>query len=81
MSDQPQLFRIDPESRQSEVIAEVDFAVWDFKSGGIFRNGRPQTPVYWVKTLIVGKESGFDRTNERLDLLAVDSDGRLALRA
>ena len=30
--------------------------------------------------LIVGKEfSGFDRTNERLDLLAVDEDGRLVV--
>ena len=30
--------------------------------------------------LIVSKElSGFDRTNERLDLLAVDSDGRLVI--
>ena len=30
--------------------------------------------------LIVGKEfSGFDRTNERLDLLAVDTDGRLVI--
>ena len=30
--------------------------------------------------LIIGKEfSGFDRTNERLDLLAVDSDGKLVV--
>ena len=39
MSGEPQLFRVDPQSRKSERIEEVDFRQLDSKSGGIFRNG------------------------------------------
>ena len=36
--------------------------------------------ILWDDLLIIGKEfSGFDRTNERLELLAVDSAGRLVV--
>ena len=81
MSDQPQLFRIDPESRQSEVIAEVDFARLGFQERRDIQEWAAANPsILGQDLLIVGKEfSGFDRTNERLDLLAVDSDGRLVI--
>ena len=39
MSAEPQLFRINPENRESEKIAEVDFARWDFRSDATSRNG------------------------------------------
>ena len=39
MSGEPQLFRVDPQSRESERIEEVDFASWDSKNGGISRSG------------------------------------------
>ena len=43
------------------------------------RNGLPTIrPILGDDLLIVGKEfSGFDRTDERLDLLAVDTDGKI----
>ena len=42
--------------------------------------GSCQPGILGDDLLIVGKEfSGFDRTNERLDLLAVDADGRLVI--
>ena len=42
--------------------------------------GSRQPGILGEDLLIIGKEfSGFDRTNERLDLLAVDADGKLVV--
>ena len=81
MSGEPQLFRINPENRQSDRIKEVEFAQLGLRE--------PQDIQEWVAAnpgilgddlLLIGKEfSGFDRTNERLDLLAVDLTGRLVV--
>ena len=81
MSADPQLFRIDPDSRESEAISEVDFAQLGFQERHDIQEWVAANPgILGEDLLIIGKEfSGFDRTNERLDLLAVDSDGKLVV--
>ena len=78
MSADPQLFRIDPDSRESEAISEVDFAQLGFRERHDIQEWVAANPgILGEDLLIIGKEfSGFDRTNERLDLLAVDADGK-----
>ena len=81
MSGEPQLYRVDPESRQSERIEEVDFARLGLRERRDIQEWVADNPrILGDDLLIIGKEfSGFDRTNERLDLLAVDSDGKLVI--
>ena len=81
MSADPQLFRIDPESHESEAITEVEFAQLGFQERRDIQEWVAANPgILGEKLLIIGKEfSDFDRTNERLDLLAVDEDGRLVV--
>ena len=81
MSHEPQLFRVDPESRESKRIEEVDFRQLGFQERRDIQEWVAANPgILGEDLLIIGKEfSGFDRTNERLDLLAVDSDGRLVV--
>ena len=81
MSAEPQLFRINPENRESEKIAEVDFARLGFKERQDIQEWVAANPgILGEDLLIIGKEfSGFDRTDERLDLLAVDADGKLVV--
>ena len=81
MSSEPQLFRVDPESGESERIEEVDFRSLGFLERQHIQEWVAANPgILGEDLLIVGKEcSGFDLTNERLDLLAVDSDGKLVI--
>ena len=81
MASEPQLFRIDAESRASERIAEVDFARLGFQERRDIQEWIAANPgILGEDLLIIGKEfSGFDRTDERLDLLAVDADGKLVV--
>ena len=81
MSAEPQLFRINPENRESEKIAEVDFARLGFQERRDIQEWVAANPsILDDDLLIIGKEfSGFDRTDERLDLLAVDADGNLVV--
>ncbi len=81
MSAEPQLFRINPENRESEKITEVDFARLGFQERRDIQEWVAANPgILGESLLIIGKEfSGFDRTNERLDLLAVDEDGKLVI--
>ncbi len=81
MSAEPQLFRINPENRESEKIAEVDFARLGFQERRDIQEWIASNPgILGEDLLIIGKEfSGFDRVNERLDLLAVDADGKLVV--
>ena len=81
MSTEPQLYRINPESRQTDKIREVDFASLGFRERQDIQEWIAANPgILGDDLLIIGKEfSGFDRTNERLDLLAVDSSGRLVI--
>ena len=81
MSSEPQLFRIDPENRQSDRMQEVDFARLGLLERQHIQEWVAANPgILGDDLLIIGKEfSGFDRTNERLDLLAVDSNGTLVI--
>ena len=81
MSNEPKLFRINPESITSETIEEVDFARLGLQERKDIQEWIVASPVILGEDLlIIGKEfSRFDRTNERLDLLAVDSDGMLVV--
>ena len=81
MSAEPQLFRINPESRESERIEEVNFAQLGLQERRDIQEWIAANPgILGEDLLIIGKEfSGFDRTDERLDLLAVDVDGKLVV--
>ena len=81
MSNEPQLYRVNTESRESERIDEVNFDQLGLKERRDIQEWVATNPrILGEDLLIVGKEfSGFDLTNERLDLLAVDSDGKLVI--
>ncbi len=81
MSGEPKLFRINPENHQSESIEEVNFAQLGLRERRDIQEWVAANPdILGDDLLIIGKEfSGFDATNERLDLLAVDLDGRLVI--
>ena len=81
MSSEPQLFRVEPEKWESERIEEVDFSLLGFQERRDIQEWVATNPgILGEDLLIIGKEfSGFDRTNERLDLLAVDYDGKLVI--
>ena len=81
MSAEPQLFRIDPATRMSRPVSEVDFTQLGFQERRHIQEWVAKNPgILGERLLIIGKEfSGFDRTNERLDLLAVDADGKLVV--
>ena len=81
MSGEPQLFRINPESKASERIEEVEFSQLGFQERRDIQEWvAANSSILGDDLLIVGKEfHGFDRTNERLDLLAVDSGGKLVV--
>ena len=81
MSGEPQLFRIDPESKESERVAEIDFSQLGLQERRDIQEWVAANPsILGDDLLIIGKEfAGFDRTNERLDLLAVDSEGKLVI--
>ena len=81
MSSEPQLFRINPETHDSKSIREVEFTEMGFKERDDIQEWIVKNPdILGEELLMVGKEfSGFDRTNERLDLLAVDKEGRLVV--
>ena len=81
MSGDPQLFRIDPESGASERIEEVEFSQLGLQERQDIQEWVAANPsILGDDLLIVAKEfQGFDRTRERPDLLAVDSDGKLVI--
>ena len=81
MSTEPQLFRVNPSTHESEAMTEVEFAQLGFQERRDIQEWVADNPrILGEDLLIIGKEfSGFDRTNERLDLLAVDADGKLVV--
>ena len=78
MTTEPQLFRVNPQSRETDRIEEVEFSALGFQERRDIQEWVAANPgVLGEDLLIIAKEfSGFDRTNERLDLLAVDKDGK-----
>ena len=81
MSAEPQLFRINPDNRESAKISEVEFSQLGFRERRDIQEWIAANPgILDDDLLIIGKEfSGFDKVNERLDLLAVDKDGNLVI--
>ena len=81
MSSEPQLFKVNPETKDSESMREIEFADLGFQERQHIQEWVAKNPgILGDELLIIGKEfSGFDRTNERLDLLAVDEDGKLVV--
>ena len=81
MAGEPQLFRIDAESRVSERIKEVEFSNLGFQERRDIQEWVAANPgILGEDLLVIGKElSDFDRTNERLDLLAKDADVQLVI--
>ncbi len=81
MSGEPKMFRINPVNRQSQAITEVEFSNLGIQERRDLQEWIAANPdILGEDLLIIGKEfSGFDRTSERLDLLAVDWDGKLVI--
>ncbi len=81
MSAGPQLFRIDNQSRESSKMEEVEFSRLGLQERRDIQEWIATNPgILGDDLLIIGKEfSDFDRTSERLDLLAVDTDGKLVV--
>ena len=81
MTTGPQLFRVNDQNQESHRVEEVNFARLGLRERRDIQEWVAANPgILGDDLLIVGKEfSGFDRTNERLDLLAVDVDGRLVV--
>ena len=81
MSNGPKLFRIDAATRESTSLREVDFAQLGLMERRDIQEWIEAHPdILGEDLLIIAKEfSGFDSTSERLDLLAVDSEGALVV--
>ena len=81
MSAEPRLFRIDPHTKESSSMEEVDFARLGFRERRDIQEWIANNPrILGEDLLIIGKEySDFNRTSERPDLLAVDAHGRIVL--
>lgn len=81
MTGEPKLFRVNPQDRVTDRIDEVDFGQLGIQERRDIQEWVAANPdILGENLLIVAKEfSGFDRTNERLDLLAVDDDGKLVV--
>ena len=80
MAQAERLFKIDS-SNGAEAVAEVDFAKLGFQERRDIQEWVAKNPsILGEELLIVGKEfSGFDRTNERADLVAVDRYGKVVV--
>ena len=81
MSSEPRLYRIDPSRNTAEPVTEVDFSEAGFQERRDIQEWVAEHPrILGEDLLIVAKEySGFDRTRERPDLVAVDKDGKLVI--
>ena len=81
MSTEPQLFRVDPKTKVSAKVNEVDFSHLGLHERRDIQEWIVANPgILGDDLLIIAKEfSDFDKTNDRLDLLAVDTDGKLVI--
>ena len=75
------MFRVNPETRESTRIEKSAFSDLGFKERYDIQEWIADNPsILGDDLLIIGKEfSGFDLTSERLDLLAVDADGKIVV--
>ena len=81
MAEAERLFRIDSSTHRAEAVAEVEFAKLGFQERRDIQEWVAANPsILGEELLIVGKEfSGFDRTRERADLVAVDRYGKIVV--
>ena len=81
MSTEPQLFRVDPDTKVSVKATEVDFSHLGLEERRDIQEWVVANPeILGDDLLIITKEfSDFDQTSERLDLLAIDHDGKLVI--
>ena len=81
MSNEPRLFRVNPETKETAALEEVQFAALSLQEPRDIQEWIADNPrILGDDLLIVAKEfSGFDGTRERLDLLAVDRSGELVV--
>ena len=81
MASDPQLFRVTPESQETHRLDEVEFADLGLREVQDIQEWVAANPsILGDDLLIIAKElSEFDRTKERLDLLAVDFTGALVI--
>ena len=81
MSGGPQLFKIDRENKKTELMKEVNFAQLGVKEVQDIQEWIAKNPrILGDDLLIIAKEfRNFDKTKERPDLLAVDTDGTLVV--
>ena len=77
----PQLFRINPDEKTPQQVREAEFAALGLRERHDIQEWIAKKPsILGDDLLVVTKEfSGFDRTDERLDLLAVDRLGNLVI--
>lgn len=81
MSNESQMFRINPENKETRALTEVDFADLGLRERQDIQEWIATHPsILGDDLLIIGKEfSGFEGARERPDLLAVDTDGKLVV--
>ena len=81
MSATPQLFRIKRDEKQSDLVEEVDFSTLGLQEPRDIQRWVADNPRILGDDLLIVTEqfSDFDRTRERLDLLAVDTSGKLVI--
>ena len=81
MTSDPQLFRVNLDSKQSSRVQEVDFSQLGLKERKDIQEWVAANPsILGEDLLVISKEfDKFDKTKERLDLLAVDREGKLVI--
>ena len=78
---QKQVFKINESAKSLERLPELDFTEAGFKERYDIQEWVESHPsILGEDLLIIGKEfSGFDKTNERPDLIAIDKKGNLVI--
>jgi len=81
MAGDVRLFKIDPSEKKANAVSEIDFAEAGFRETRDIQEWIADNPtILGEDLLIIAKEfSGFDKTNERADLVAVDRDGKIGV--
>ncbi len=81
MSTGPNLFKIDPAAKSADAVTEIEFAAAGFRERSDIQEWIVAHPtILGEDLLVIAKEfSGFDRTRERPDIVAVDTDGRVVV--
>lgn len=79
MSSDVRLFKVDPSQWKADAVTEINFAEVGFRERRDIQEWIADNPsILGEELLIIAKEfSGFDKTNERADLVAVDRDGKV----